>query len=148
MIGGGGGARVCKPGLHWLSCAVVLTYGKSARGNVKVIAIQPHAMKTLWTVEVIPPYIFLNLATAGGEWSAARSGCFTPGDRALGTHRVGCLVDPRTGWGKLVVGWKEYFCHCRESNPGRLSGIHSLYWLIRCDSRQIMRVGWPSEAWN
>jgi hypothetical protein len=42
-------------------------------------------------------HIFLTLALAGGEWSAARTGRFTPGERAPGTHWIGGLVDPRAG---------------------------------------------------
>jgi hypothetical protein len=35
-------------------------------------------------------HIFLTLALVGGEWSASRPGCFTPG-----THWIGSWVDPR-----------------------------------------------------
>jgi hypothetical protein len=42
-------------------------------------------------------HIFLTLALAGGEWSASRSGCFTPGERTPGTHWIGGWVDPRAG---------------------------------------------------
>jgi hypothetical protein len=38
-------------------------------------------------------HIFLTSALAGGEWSASRSGCFTPVERAPGTH----WVDLRAG---------------------------------------------------
>jgi hypothetical protein len=31
----------------------------------------------------------------GGEWSASRPGCFTPWERAPGTHRTGGWVGPR-----------------------------------------------------
>jgi hypothetical protein len=33
----------------------------------------------------------------GGEWSASRPARFTPGERAPGTHWIGCWVDPRAG---------------------------------------------------
>jgi hypothetical protein len=40
-------------------------------------------------------HIFLTSALAGGEWSASRSGRFTPGETAPGTHRIGGWVEPR-----------------------------------------------------
>jgi hypothetical protein len=42
-------------------------------------------------------HIFLTSAIAGGEWSASRSGRFTPGERTLGTHCIGGWVNPRVG---------------------------------------------------
>jgi hypothetical protein len=33
----------------------------------------------------------------GGEWSASRTRGFTPGERAPGTHLIGCLIDSRAG---------------------------------------------------
>jgi hypothetical protein len=39
---------------------------------------------------------FFTLALVGGEWLASGSGCFTPGERALGTQSIGILVGPRT----------------------------------------------------
>jgi hypothetical protein len=36
-------------------------------------------------------------ALVGGEWSASRTGRFTPGVRAPGTHWIGGWVDPRAG---------------------------------------------------
>jgi hypothetical protein len=33
----------------------------------------------------------------GGDWSASRPGCFTPGEIAPGTHWIGGWVGPRTG---------------------------------------------------
>jgi hypothetical protein len=41
--------------------------------------------------------LFLTSALAGGEWSASRSGRFTPGERASGTHWIGGWVDPGAG---------------------------------------------------
>jgi hypothetical protein len=41
-------------------------------------------------------HIFLTSALTGGEWSASRSGRFTP-VRAPGTHWIGGCVDPRAG---------------------------------------------------
>jgi hypothetical protein len=40
--------------------------------------------------------IFLISALAGGEWSASRPGCFTPGGKTPGTHSIRYLVDSRT----------------------------------------------------
>jgi hypothetical protein len=40
-------------------------------------------------------HIFLTLTLVGGEWSASRPGCFTPGERDPGTHWIGGWVDPR-----------------------------------------------------
>jgi hypothetical protein len=42
-------------------------------------------------------HIFLNLALAGGDWSASRPGRFTPGEQTPDTHWIGCWVDPRAG---------------------------------------------------
>jgi hypothetical protein len=40
---------------------------------------------------------FLASALVRGEWSASRPCCFTPGERALGTHWIGGWVGPRIG---------------------------------------------------
>jgi hypothetical protein len=40
---------------------------------------------------------FLDLGIVGGEWSASRPCCFTPGKRAPGTHWIGGWVGPRAG---------------------------------------------------
>jgi hypothetical protein len=45
---------------------------------------------------------FLDLALAGGEWSASRPCRFTPGEKAPGTHRIGGWVDPRAGLDDVV----------------------------------------------
>jgi hypothetical protein len=42
-------------------------------------------------------HIFLTSALAGGDLSAPRSGRFTPGERAPGTHWIGGWVEPRAG---------------------------------------------------
>jgi hypothetical protein len=42
--------------------------------------------------------LFLTLALAGGEWLSSCPGCFTPGERAPGTHWIGGWVDPRAGF--------------------------------------------------
>jgi hypothetical protein len=38
-------------------------------------------------------HIFLTSALAGGEWSASRPGCFTPGQKAPDTYWIGGWVD-------------------------------------------------------
>jgi hypothetical protein len=53
-------------------------------------------MKTYGGVDV-KIHIFLISALAGGEWSASRPGCFTPGERTSDTHWIGGWVDPRAG---------------------------------------------------
>jgi hypothetical protein len=40
-------------------------------------------------------HIFLTSALVGGEWSASRPGCFTPGERIPGTRWIGGWVVPR-----------------------------------------------------
>jgi hypothetical protein len=40
-------------------------------------------------------HIFLTSALVGGELSISRPGRFTPGERAPGTHWIGCWVDLR-----------------------------------------------------
>jgi hypothetical protein len=42
-----------------------------------------------------PPFLVSELD--GGEWSASRSGRFTPGERAPRTYWTGGWVDPRVG---------------------------------------------------
>jgi hypothetical protein len=42
-------------------------------------------------------HIFLTSALAGGEWSVSQPSRFTAGERASGTHWIGCWVDPRAG---------------------------------------------------
>jgi hypothetical protein len=53
-------------------------------------------MKTYGRVDV-QIHIFLTSALVGGEWSASRSGRFTPGERSSGTNCIGGWVDPRAG---------------------------------------------------
>jgi hypothetical protein len=62
-------------------------------------------------------YSFLTSTLEGGEWSASRSGRFTPGERAPGTHCTGGWVGPRAGLDAEVRG--KILCLCRGSNPGR-----------------------------
>jgi hypothetical protein len=53
-------------------------------------------MKSYGGVDV-KSHVFLTPALAGGEWSASRSGCFTPGETIPSTHWIGGWVDPRAG---------------------------------------------------
>jgi hypothetical protein len=39
----------------------------------------------------------IDLGIVRGEWSPSRPGCFTPGERTPGTHRIGGWEGPRTG---------------------------------------------------
>jgi hypothetical protein len=41
-------------------------------------------------------HIFFTSSIVGGEWSASRLGRFTVGERALCSHWIGGLVDPRS----------------------------------------------------
>jgi hypothetical protein len=42
-------------------------------------------------------HVSLTSALLGGEWSASRPRCFTPGKRAPGTHLIGGWVGPIAG---------------------------------------------------
>jgi hypothetical protein len=67
-----------------------------------------------------PP--FLISALDGGEWSASRPGCFTPGETAPGTHSIGEWADPRASLD--AVEWRKISCSCWEWNPS--CAAHSL----------------------
>jgi hypothetical protein len=54
-------------------------------------------MKAYWGSGGIAPLIFLTSALDGGEWSASRTGRFTPRERAPDTHWIGGWVGPRAG---------------------------------------------------
>jgi len=45
----------------------------------------------------------LTLTLVGGEWSASRSGRFTPRERAPSTHWIGGWVGPRAGLDRSVT---------------------------------------------
>jgi hypothetical protein len=40
--------------------------------------------------------VFLTSVLVVGEWLLSRPGCFTPGERAPGTHWIGGWVGPET----------------------------------------------------
>jgi hypothetical protein len=75
---------------------------------------------------VAPP--FLNSALDIEEWSASRSGGFTVGYTAPGTHGI----VPRTG---VDLVWKRrIICLCRESKPESLAVYpiachHNVTWM-------------------
>jgi len=53
-------------------------------------------MKMYWGVEVYI-HTFLTSEVDWGEWSASRTCCFAPGERATGTLWLGGWVCPRDG---------------------------------------------------
>jgi hypothetical protein len=74
-------------------------------------------------------HIFLTLALVGGQWLASRAGRFNPGERNLGTHSTGGLVDPRAGL-EDAEKWKFLTLPQLELWPlGRPARSQSLYQL-------------------
>jgi hypothetical protein len=55
-------------------------------------------------------------STFGEEWSASRSGRFTLGESAPGTHCIGGWVGPTAGLD--TVEKRKISCPYRESDPG------------------------------
>jgi hypothetical protein len=67
-------------------------------------------MKTYGRVDIYAQVI-LTSVLAGGEWSASRSGRFTPVERAHFTHWIGGWVGPRVGHGiNLALNRVEGYC--------------------------------------
>jgi hypothetical protein len=62
-------------------------------------------------------YSFTTSALDGGEWSASRTGRFTPGERTPGTHCTGGWVGPRAVLDTEDRG--KILCPCWGSNPDR-----------------------------
>jgi hypothetical protein len=58
---------------------------------------------------------FLTLVLDGSEWSASLSECFTPRERAPGTHWMGGWVGPRAGLDTVVK--RKVPSACWDSNP-------------------------------
>jgi hypothetical protein len=61
----------------------------------------------------------LTSALDGGEWSASRSGRFTPRERASGTHWIGGWVGPgvtetHLTWSLLLYMFKTWYLNLRE----------------------------------
>jgi hypothetical protein len=73
-----------------------------------------HTMKTYWGVEV-QLHAFLTSALDGGEWSASRSGRFTPREGTPGTHWIEGWVSPRAVLDAVVK--RKTPSPRRESNP-------------------------------
>jgi hypothetical protein len=73
------------------------------------IVTENHAIKAYWGVEV-QFHAFFDSALHGSEWSASRSGRFTPGERAPGTQ-----VGPRAILDAVVK--RKIPSSRRESNP-------------------------------
>jgi hypothetical protein len=61
---------------------------------------------------IAPPFSTSTLD--GGEWSASLPGCFTRGERALGTHRIRGWVGPRV---VLDAVEKRKILHCPRIEP-------------------------------
>jgi hypothetical protein len=55
-----------------------------------------YTMKTYERVDILI-HVVLTSALVGGELLDSRSGRFTPGERARGTHWIGGWVGPRPG---------------------------------------------------
>jgi hypothetical protein len=71
-----------------------ISYKKGKMFKLSLCLTKYHAMKTIGGVEV-QLHAFLTSALDGGEWSASHPGCFTPGERAPGTHCIGGGVGSR-----------------------------------------------------
>jgi hypothetical protein len=84
-----------------------------------------YAMKAHEAVDV-QIHIFLTSALVGRDWSASRSGNFTPGERDPGTHRRGDWVDLRAGLDDLE---KRIFFNKGTSNsdPSVVQSVSSRY---------------------
>jgi hypothetical protein len=79
-----------------------------------------HAMKAYWGVEV-QLHAFLTSAVDGGEWSASRSGHFTPKERGRGTHSIGGWVGPRAVLDAMV---KRKIPRLRRKSNSRTPIVH------------------------
>jgi hypothetical protein len=89
--------------------------------------------------------VFLTSALDGGEWSYSRSGRFTPGERASGTHWLG-------GWVGFTAGLeavenRKILCPWPKSNPvlskvkvkGKVVPV-----LFRLTDHHAMKAYWES----
>jgi hypothetical protein len=72
-------------------------------------------VKSYWGSGGIAPRIFFTSALDGGEWSASRTGGFTPREKAPGTHSIGGWVGPRECMDALVKG--KFPSPFGDSNP-------------------------------
>jgi hypothetical protein len=65
---------------------------------VTYISCRHGVLKGVWGSRCIV-LLFLTSALVGCEWSASRTGRFTPGERVAGTHWIEGWVGPRAGLG-------------------------------------------------
>jgi hypothetical protein len=109
-------------GLGQEALAEPCEHGNEPCGSIKVnvklslcfFLTKHHTMKEYCGVEE-DLHAFLTSTLNGGEWSASRPGCFTPRERAPGTHWIGGWVGPRTCMD--VVAKRKIPSLCRDSNP-------------------------------
>jgi hypothetical protein len=71
--------------------------------------------------------LFLISALAAYEWSASRSGRFTPGERAPGVHWLGGWMDPRVGLDDVEKRKFLTLLGLELRTLGRLTRRQSLY---------------------
>jgi hypothetical protein len=71
-------------------------------------------------------HIFLTSALVGGEWSASRSGRFTPEESVPGAHWIEGWVGPRAGLDDME---ERKFLTCRNwnSDPSVVQPVASRY---------------------
>jgi hypothetical protein len=74
----------------------------------------------MWGSEGIAPPLLAS-ALKGCEWSASGPGCFTPWERAAGTHWFGGWVGPSAGLD--AVEYRTLSCPYRELNPLKPAAI-------------------------
>jgi hypothetical protein len=101
--------------IHWLHSGLKLLVITKVKGKVVSVLVltEQHAMKAYWGAEVHLHAFALTID--GGEWLASRSGCFTPRERAPGTHWIGGWVGYRAGLDTVVK--RKIPSPRRESNP-------------------------------
>jgi hypothetical protein len=99
-----------------MNCIHTLFYTEvKVKGKVVPVFLltEHHSMKAYWRSGGIAPR-FLTPALDGDEWSASRTGRFTPGERAPGTHWIGGWVGPRAILDAVVK--RKIPSPCRDSN--------------------------------
>jgi hypothetical protein len=103
----------------------------------------------------------LTSALDGGEWSASRPGCFTPREKAPGTHWIGGWVGSRTVLD--AVGKRRIPSPRQESNPRTpivqpvgqrftdwaIAAVTLLLLYITCWSNHCKKcVWWDGSGWD